>query len=134
MPMSALISRWISRPRAPTKLVSSPAILGRMPVARRTGLETIPPTKPARRAPFERSNQTEAEPLRFTVQRIGVDKESQPEAVKSRVGDAQHQSIENVTDQGTKQLAALFRRPVQRQAAAATGQIVSGPRNHQNIP
>src|SRR6266576_2430735 len=37
----------MTRPLMPPKLVSSPAIFGRIPVAARTGIETRPPTSPA---------------------------------------------------------------------------------------
>ena len=48
-------------------------------------------------APFHRSNETQAGSFRLTVQRIGMDKQSQPQSIESRVGDAEQQSKKNVT-------------------------------------
>src|SRR6516164_4161267 len=72
-------------------------------------------------APFHRSNEMQAGPLRFTVQRIGLDKQSQPQSIESRIGNAEQQSKKNVPHQRTKQVSALVRRPVRSQAPCHTG-------------
>src|SRR5260370_17965581 len=84
------------------------------------GTRDNPSDQAGETSPFNRSNETEAGSLRFTVQRIGVDKQSQPQSIEGRVGDAEQQSIQNVTHQRTKHVPALVRRPAQRQPPGYT--------------
>src|SRR6516225_5749215 len=85
------------------------------------GTRDNPSDQAGETAPFHRSNEMQAGSLRFTVQRIGVDKQSQPQSIESRVGNAEQESKKNVTHQRTKQVPALVRRPVRSQAPRHTG-------------
>src|SRR5215469_12818202 len=76
------------------------------------GTRDNPSDQAGETAPFHRSNETQAGSLRFTVQRIGVNKQSQPHSIEHRVGNPEQQSKKNVTNQRTKQVPALVRRPV----------------------
>src|SRR6516162_7803495 len=84
------------------------------------GTRDNPSEQAGETAPLHRSNETQAGSLRSTVQRIRVDKQSQPQSIESRVGNAEQQSKKNVTHQRTKQVPALVRRPVRRQAPCQT--------------
>ena len=108
--------------------------LGRTPVARRTGLGNDAANQAGKTSPFERSNRSETGSRRFTVKRIGVDKQAQPQAIESRVGDTQQQSIARMCP--TSDPNRLLPRSADQSSGkpAANGESVSGPRNHQNIP
>src|SRR5260370_41484004 len=98
--------------RNPTKVVSTPATSGRTPVAIMTGMETKPPISPAIAPHPNERRMCRPGTFDFPVERVGLDEQTDPNLVNGGVGNAEDESIQDVSDQRAEDSASLLRRPI----------------------